>query len=68
MKVGDRIKVVADGFGETEPSIDNLIGWTGVITKIWPDGSLRVDLDPEQDPECPLDALAFEVFEVEVIQ
>lgn len=68
MKVGNRIKVVADGRGEFEATEDNLIGWTGVITKVWPDGAVCVDLDPEQDPEFDLNNLAFEAFEVEVIQ
>ena len=67
MKVGDRVKVIADGRGNTEPTEDNLVDWTGVITKVWPDGSVCVDLDPEQDPECELSALAFESYEVEVI-
>lgn len=66
MKVGDRIKVVADGHRDREPTEDNLIGWTGVITEIWPDGGVCVDLDPEQDPECALDQLAFAAFELEV--
>jgi hypothetical protein len=69
MKAGDRIKVIYDTFEKTsEASPDNLIGWTGVITKVWPDGGLCVDLDPEQDPEDALDALAFDQCEVEVIQ
>lgn len=71
MKVGDRIVVVADGRDEngmknTQPSEDNLIGWKGVITKIWPDQAVCVDLDPEQDPD-DLTGLAFEFYEVEVI-
>lgn len=67
MKVGDRIRVITDACGDTEPTEDNLIGWTGVITRVWPDGALCIDLDPEQDPECALDQLTFESFEVEVI-
>lgn len=69
MKVGDRIRVVFDS--HTQDSVateDNLIGWTGVITKVWPDGDLCVDLDPEQDPEDALDGLHFDPEEVEVIQ
>lgn len=68
MKIGDRVKVVADGVGSFEPTEDNLIGWTGVVTKVWPDGAACVNLDPEQDPECDLSALTFEAFEVEVIE
>lgn len=67
MKVGDRIEVVADGRGSIIPTEDNLVGWTGVITKVWPDKAVCVDLDPEQDPECDLTQLAFEAYEVEVI-
>ncbi|QNO00170.1 hypothetical protein QGX17_gp119 [Pseudomonas phage phiPsa381] len=68
MNVGDRIVVVQEGLrGPRVPADDNLVGWTGVITKVWPDGGLCVDLDPEQDPEDALDALHFEPYEVEVI-
>ncbi len=67
MKVGDRVEVVSDGRDDYDASDDNLIGWTGVITKVWPDGAVCVDLDPEQDPECDLTGLAFEAREVEVI-
>ena len=68
MKVGDRIKVIYDGFGEKfQPSEDNLIGWTGVIVKVYPDGDLCVDLDPEQSPDEALDGLLFGPAEVEVL-
>lgn len=66
-EVGNRIKVVQEGlYGDREPAPDNLVGWVGVITKVWPDGSLRIDLDPEQD-EDDLTALHFESYEVEVV-
>lgn len=69
MKIGDRVKVIYDGFGEQyHPSEDNLIGWTGVVTKIYFDGDLCVDLDPEQSPDEALDGLLFHPDEVEVIQ
>jgi hypothetical protein len=68
MKAGDRIKVVYDSYEDTDVAAEgNLIGWTGVITKVWPDGGLCVDLDPEQDPEDALDALHFDPMEVEVV-
>jgi hypothetical protein len=67
MKAGDRIVVIADGV-IVEATEDNLIGWTGVVARVWPDGAVCVDLDPEQDPECDLTALTFESYEVEVIQ
>jgi hypothetical protein len=69
MKAGDRIKVVYDKYEQTSvASSDNVIGWTGVITRVWPDGDLCIDLDPEQDPEDALDALHFHPNEVEVIE
>lgn len=67
MKVGDRVIVVTDACGDTNPSGDNLIDFTGVITKVWPDGSVCVDLDPELDPEFDMTGLTFEASELEVI-
>lgn len=66
MKTGDRVVVVKDG-PDTIKSEDNIIGWTGVIVKLWYDGSVCVTLDPELDPECDLTLLAFDPNELEVI-
>jgi hypothetical protein len=67
MKVGDHVIVVTDACGDTTASSENLIDFTGVITELWPDGSVCVDLDPEQDPEFDLTGLTFEARELEVI-
>ena len=68
-KVGTRIKVIHDGFGEQfQPSEDNLIGWTGTVTKVYRDGDLCIDLDPEQSPEEDLTGLYFGPSEVEVVE
>ena len=61
MRVGTRVKVVADEQGGVDTT---LLGETGVITKNWPDGSVSMSLDSEPDEGD----LWFEVFELEVIQ
>lgn len=59
MNVGDRVVVVGDGM---------LDGWTGTVTKVYDDGDVSVDLDPEQADDIHLTDLLFEPHEVEVIQ
>lgn len=66
-EIGQLVKVVSDGNGRVVAPEDSLIGWTGVVRHIWPDGALCVDLDAEQDPECDLTALHFDEYELEAL-
>ena len=62
----DRVEVVSDGNSSTA-SEDNLVGWKGTVTKVWPEGAVFVDLDPEQDPDCDLTQLYFSNRELKLI-
>jgi hypothetical protein len=61
MKVGDRVEVV-DGPDE------HLYGWTGVITKVYGDGDVVVDLDAEQDLDIDMTGCLFEDYELIVLR
>jgi len=54
MKAGDRIRVVKDDYA-LEGNTENLIGYVGVITLVWPDGHFRIDLDEWQDEDTLTD-------------
>lgn len=69
MKIGDRVKVVANELGEADT---DLLGETGVIESVFDhgadDASYGVIIDPEFPESHAYGALHFEGVELELIQ